>query len=531
MGGCYNRDSPEPNASPDKVPHNEAAHLLSPTPSLSPRKPERKTTLPIALINLPKGDEEVSVETVSIPFKQLARKFDEKFIFVSDFYRGSAGFSFIAMHSQSKLLCLCRRIKRYVPGKDGKSSPINQEAILRCEIEALGKLNHPNVLQLYEVWQDITSLYAVSESLTEGSPVSYKQFMKEKTENLISTVVYKVLSGLSYCHNKGVSHGTLSLSSLVFFKCFNGTYDVKLTGFGSVRNRAEENLDYLPSPLLYAAPEALRGQATAKSDVWSLGVIMYYLLTSFLPFHQPSKRLLVAAVEEKELKFSALLWSRYSPEVRDLLSRMLERDPEIRWSPAECLNHPWFRNARKPLETAVKALTSTLYNLSAFRCGSKLQLAVLSFFVVNAMSQEENQLLTEVFHLINSNGDAEISVDELANALKLILEEEETVQQAEKIMETIDLDGNGSIVYSEFMVAACNLTLLLTDRNIRKVFRLFDADQNGKISLRELKVTIKTADSGDTWNLLMKKVDKNSDGSLNFDEFKKLILLAAGEQI
>jgi len=531
MGGCCNRDSNESTPSLQKEPsltppQEPSKQPLSDLPTRLSQS--RKVTLSPALLTLP-GSAALPASQETVPFKRLAKKFDEKFIYKTEIFRGSAGFSFLAMHSKTKLPFLCRRIAKFKPVTEGHNRPINQEVILRAEIEALSKLNHPNILKISEVLEDSTCYYAVSEALTEGVPETYHSLFADKNETLIAMVVQKILGALAYCHSKGVRHGNLSLASFVFFKCFNDWYEVKVTGFGSVRFRSEENLNYILSPLLYAAPEALTGSAVDKSDVWSCGVVLHYLLSAYLPFYGATKAELQTALETQDLKLPIMLWARYHSSVKDLLQGMLRRDPETRLSTADCLAHPWFKNVQKPLQMAAKSLAAVLGNLMKFRCGSKLQLAILSFFVTNAMSREENRVLTECFRLINTDGDAELSVGELANRLEMVIDREETEARAQQIMEMVDLDNNGSLVFSEFLVAACNIKALVNDRNIRLVFDLFDQDKNKKVSLNELKASINVPESDATWDALMRKVDKNSDGNLNFEEFRKMVHIAAGE--
>lgn len=527
MGGCCNRDPNEPNSLLPKSPRSTdpaPSSLLSPLHTYE----QRKTTLSPALLNLP-GSTVLQTSQETVPFKRLSKKFDEKFIFKTEVYRGSAGLSFLAMHSKTKLPFFIRRVAKFHPAIKGKSRPINQEVILRSELEILSKLNHPNILQISEVLEDANSYYAISEALTEGTPETYRTLFASKNETLIAMVINKVLSGLAYCHSKNVCHGNLSLTSIIFFQTFNDWYEVKITGFGSVRFRSEENLTTILSPLLYAAPEAITGEATSKSDIWSCGVILHYLLSEYLPFTGSTKAELQSELESQELKFPIMLWSRFNKNVQDLLKGMLIYDANTRLTAAECLEHPWFKSVQKPLQAATKSLTTVLNNLMRFRCGSKLQLAILSFFVTNTMSREESRVLTECFRLINHNGDAELSVEEVARALEIVVEPEETQEKAQQIMEMVDLDNNGSLVFSEFLVAACNMRILLNERNIRLVYDLFDQDKNKKVSLRELKATINVPDSDETWDVLMRKVDKNSDGNLNFEEFKKMMMIAAGE--
>ena len=98
--------------------------------------------------------------------------------------------------------------------------------------------------------------------------------------------------------------------------------------------------------------------------------------------------------------------------------------------------------------------------------------------------------------------------------------------ELQSIIKNVDFNQNGLIEYSEFVSAASNLKHLLTEKNLKQAFDLFDLDQNGEITPRELKHILggKNEDLKDEeWEHLINDFDKNGDGMINFDEFKNMM--------
>jgi len=92
----------------------------------------------------------------------------------------------------------------------------------------------------------------------------------------------------------------------------------------------------------------------------------------------------------------------------------------------------------------------------------------------------------------------------------------------EDILNSLDKNLNGVIDYTEFLTAAANKEELLSERNLRMSFDMFDADHNGSISKDELKAVFETSEKKDEslWTEIFAEVDTDGDGKIGFDEFK-----------
>lgn len=96
----------------------------------------------------------------------------------------------------------------------------------------------------------------------------------------------------------------------------------------------------------YVAPEVLKGNYDFSCDVWSLGVILYIMLCGYPPFEGDNNKEIFKRVLQQKLEFDPEDWSEISDEAKDLITKMLSKDPAKRLSILDALNHPWFEIAQ-----------------------------------------------------------------------------------------------------------------------------------------------------------------------------------------
>lgn len=142
-------------------------------------------------------------------------------------------------------------------------------------------------------------------------------------------------------------------------------------------------------------------------------------------------------------------------------------------------------------------------------------------------SKQNEEKLLETFKMFDKNHDGILSIEELREGFKEFLGDQIMFEdELQGILKKIDLNQNGMIEYSEFIAAASNIQQLLTEKNLKQAFDLFDLDANGQITPRELKHILgaKNADIKDEdWEMIIAEYDKNGDGMINFSEFKNMM--------
>jgi len=131
--------------------------------------------------------------------------------------------------------------------------------------------------------------------------------------------------------------------------------------------------------------------------------------------------------------------------------------------------------------------------------------------------------LREVFNRFDESGDGYLQLEEITNGLKEVLGHVRgNMKVFDEILEALDKNRNGVIDYTEFLTAASNKEKLLTEKNLRFAFNMFDKNQDGQISKAELKAVFETAEQKDEdlWNEVFNEVDTDGDGDISFEEFK-----------
>ncbi|XP_067412415.1 ribosomal protein S6 kinase alpha-5 isoform X1 [Emydura macquarii macquarii] len=214
------------------------------------------------------------------------------------------------------------------------------EANTQREITAL-KLceGHPNVVKLHEVYHDQLHTFLVMELLKGGELLERIQKKKHFSETEASYIMRKLVSAVSHMHDVGVVHRDLKPENLLFTD-ENDNSEIKIIDFGFARLKPPDNQP-LKTPcftLHYAAPELLNHNGYDEScDLWSLGVILYTMLSGQVPFQSQDKGLtctsaleIMKKIKKGEFSFEGEAWKNVSQEAKDLIQGLLTVDPNKR---------------------------------------------------------------------------------------------------------------------------------------------------------------------------------------------------------
>lgn len=276
----------------------------------------------------------------------------------------------------------------------------------------------------------------------------------------------------------------------------------------------------------YVAPEVLSGKYDEKCDIWSIGVIMYILLSGEPPFNGEDNNEILAKVKAGDYKFNHK-WRNISKQAKELIKRMLTFDPLKRINAQESLKHEWFNwIENKATKKDSVSLKSTLQDLSNFRIEQKMQQAALTYMANHLIGEEELKKLNNVFKQLDVDNNGKLSKEELMAGYNKIKGNQLTKEELEQLFIQADADNSGEIDYSEWVLAAANKNKLLSKENLEVAFKMFDEDGSGKISSDELKSVLGGHHSkhGEKfWKDMIEEVDENGDGEIDFEEFKKMM--------
>lgn len=166
---------------------------------------------------------------------------------------------------------------------------------------------------------------------------------------------------------------------------------------------------------------------------------------------------------------------------------------------------------------------NALDNLSNFRSDVTLKQATFSFIASQLMSKSERDNLSKVFKAFDANGDGKLSMEEVKTGYLEHYGRIMSDQEVEEMFRAVDTDNSGFIDYSEFVVAATNQTALTSQEKLHAAFRMFDKDGSGIISADEIREVLcfggANALSAEAVDKIIKQVDENGDGEIQFEEF------------
>ena len=221
--------------------------------------------------------------------------------------------------------------------------------LVRTEIEILKICQHPNIIKLYEIFENVDYFYIIMEYCSGGDLFSYleRHGFKLKEERA-SIIMHKLCASIYYIHQYGICHRDLKPEN-VLMTSKNENSDIRLLDFGLSKIIGPNETCKEPyGTLTYCAPEILLDELYTKQvDLWSLGVMTYLMLTGRLPFHDRIDREIARKAVFCEPDYSDLLWDGISDEAKDFVKKLLKKKGNERMTIEETLDHEWIKKYAK----------------------------------------------------------------------------------------------------------------------------------------------------------------------------------------
>ncbi|XP_017093044.2 ribosomal protein S6 kinase 2 beta [Drosophila bipectinata] len=209
--------------------------------------------------------------------------------------------------------------------------------------------NHPNIVTLYSVYEDAGSAYLVMELLKGGELLDRILAVGQMCESEASAVLRTIASAVAYLHEHGVVHRDLKPSNMIYASMRQTPETLKLCDLGFAKQlRADNGLLMTPCYTAnFVAPEVLKRQGyDLACDIWSLGVLLYIMLSGRTPFASTpndSPDVILKRIGSGHIDFTSSRWALVSTPAKDLLRQMLHIVPENRPTAANILEHTWLR--------------------------------------------------------------------------------------------------------------------------------------------------------------------------------------------
>ena len=269
-----------------------------------------------------------------------------KFKTTSEFYQiqckignGCFGEVYLAIHVLTGCFVALKIIPKITYKKTDSKRKIDNEVAILQKLSST-----PYVIKLYEVFEDQFSVFLVFEYAENGDLVKFFHAKQLFSERRLKLFVHKIFIGMEKLHALNIIHRDLKLDNILLDKNLNP----KICDFG-ISNQIEKNAkiyDTGGTPA-YLAPEVILsdGRISTKTDIWSLGVLLFLLSFGRVPFGADDIQTLYTRILSGKFKIEEK--DECSPELYDLISKMLEVNVDARITMSEILRHCWFNGVTK----------------------------------------------------------------------------------------------------------------------------------------------------------------------------------------
>ncbi|KAJ6821261.1 calcium-dependent protein kinase 29 [Iris pallida] len=402
-------------------------------------------------------------------------------------------------------------------------------ADVRREVEITRSLPpHPNVVAFRDAFEDKEAVYLIMELCQGGELFDRIVARGHYTERAAAAVMRTIVEVVQHCHKNGVIHRDLKPENFLFAN-ESETSPLKAIDFGlSVFFKPGERFNEIVGSPYYMAPELLQQDYGPEVDIWSAGVILYILLCGVPPFWAETDEGIAEAILHSEIDFEREPWPKVSKNAKDLVYRMLDRNPKTRLTAQEVLEHHWLLNANTvpdiPLGEAVRE------RLKQFSVMNKFKKKALRV-VAEHLPVEEVAGIKQMFHMMDTDKNGNLTLEELKTGLHVIGHHVHDLD-INMLMEAADVDGNGTLDCGEFVAVSIHLKKIRSEEHLPKAFSYFDKDGNGYIEIDELREALKE----DNLRLneqaileIISDVDTDKDGRISYEEF--VMMMQAGSDL
>jgi Ca2+-binding EF-hand superfamily protein len=286
-------------------------------------------------------DKEVAKQWTSCIRKAIGyENFFDHYEMLDDIGEGKFGLVKLGLHGKTKQKVAIKIIKK-------EAMTINDLELVKGEIDIMKLCRHPNVVRLLDHFENSEFIFIVMEYLSGGDLGNHLQVKKfQFTEKRAAEIMYQIGCGLNYLHHYGVLHRDLKPDNIMLSdKTDKATIKIMDFGLSKVLAPNERVSDGFGT-LSFVAPEVLIRQPYNKQiDIWSMGVIMYYMLTSNLPFddQDDNEEKIAKMIVFNEVEFPEKLFKDRSAELIDLIGLCLIKNPDKRITVENYLKHPWIK--------------------------------------------------------------------------------------------------------------------------------------------------------------------------------------------
>lgn len=256
------------------------------------------------------------------------------------------------------------------------------EASILSELQITKKLDHPNIIKCLETFQDSKFFYIVSEFCSGGELIKQSSSF---TELFTKEIIYKLLSAVNHMHSNSIVHRDLKPENILI----DSSGEIKIIDFGLSKMISGNGrfTDIVGTPL-YMAPEITNGNYGPECDLWSIGIIMHYMLLGSPPDLGENKAEIMKNLKSGRIEIDSKneKWM-FNQDSKDLMMKLLCKNPQKRIGCKEALGHCWFKAGRRESRVP-KQIFETVRTMGSL---SRAQFLVLSVAIAGLEKGEINE--------------------------------------------------------------------------------------------------------------------------------------------
>lgn len=457
--------------------------------------------------------------------------FEQEYIVEDLCGKGSFGECMWVKHRMSKVKRVCKKIS-----KEETNMPEEEVAM---ELSILIKLDHPNVLRVFEWFEDERNFLLVTEAAVGGDLKQLLASVREHRleeqeeaggleEHLACMLLEQALRGLAYVHSMHVLHRDIKPGNMLLATVDHEHPRLLLADFG-VSEIFQESVtinSIIRGSAAYMALEVFDHHPSPLSDVWAMGVVAFELLAGDRPFSADNAMAMYAQLKYTNVNLDKLRKIGASETAIAFVQRILVKEESKRPLATETLEDAWLADSkhRVPVGRQARKARKSLLNFTHMSYVAKAAMNCIAA----QLDTSKIEGLANIFESLDIDADGRLSAAELAAGLAELGAEPDSIGQ---LLSSVDLDGDGHIQYTEFVASLLQVQGKLVDDVVYHAFHIFDVNADGHITLDELRTMLSgdgplaaVLPDGKTVEQALAEMDLSRDGVVSFDEFKAYLM-------
>ena len=410
--------------------------------------------------------------------------------------------------------------------------PEYQFNLLKSEVSILSDLDHPNIVKYFGTFEDDYYIHILMEYL-KGHDLNKIINLKKYTgfeEKDMAKIIQQLLKALSFIHSKGIVHRDIKPENILFSNKKDYS-TLKLIDFGLATTKRDRKTVGTP---FFMSPEMIKGDSCPKSDIWSVGIIVYYMLTEKLAFdekkpsndhnghHNNKEKTLFEKIKKEDYDINPLIEIKCSDEAIDFVKNCLKKSVKERYDTQQCLNHAWIKkyDSKNDSNILISKARDTLLD---FVKKTALQKEIY-YFIAKISTENDLAKLKNFFNQLDRRSAGILSIDDIENGFKEI-GIKITDSELKLIWEGLDFHKDGQVNYSEFLAAMISSYHFEKEEKLWSVFNLFKENKKNRnyITYESMSNAVKALNLNIDENEL-KNCFKQFNEELKFEDFKKIIV-------